>query len=186
MRKLNIFLVAGMMVTFIIHAITASGTLLGSNAVNNKVIARASAGFAAAHMVVGTVLTIRTLKSLKSAARDGRKVSYFKENKLFWTRRISGFAIIIPLVMHLFIFTSPSGNTDAYRLNVFTTGRMISQILLVITLAVHIITNVKPVLITFGIKRLKPYSTDIILVISVLLLIFAVAFLVYYIRWRSF
>ena len=91
--------------------------------------------------------------------------------------------IIIPLIMHLFIFSA--SNEGAYRLQAFTLGRMISQILLVATLALHILTNIKPALISLGIKSEKALGADVLLVLAVLLLLFAVAFLIYYLRWMA-
>ena len=178
MRKLNMFLVIGMIVTFLAHAIMGSVQLFGADANTLKGIAWTSVALIVAHMIVTTILTVETLH-----ARRKSGAGYFKNNLLFWTRRISGFTIIIPLLMHLVIFRA--SNADAYRLQVFTTGKLISQILLVAAIALHVITNIKPVLISFGIRGLKSYFTDILFILSILLLFFAAAFAVYYLRWMT-
>jgi hypothetical protein len=54
---------------------------------------------------------------------------------------------------------------------------------MVISIAVHVITNVKPSLISLGIRSLREYAVDILLVMSLLLLIAGAAFVVYYLRW---
>ena len=71
------------------------------------------------------------------------------------------------------------------RLEVFNTGRLISQLLMVAALGVHIITNIRPMFISLGIKGIKKYVVDILVVLSVLLLVFAVAFVVYFARWAA-
>lgn len=178
MRKLNMFLVIGMLITFLAHAIMGSLRLFGADANALKVVAWISVAFITAHVIVTTILTIQTLHARKMSG-----AGYFKENKLFWVRRISGFAIVIPLIMHLVIFRS--SNADAYRLQVFTTGRMISQILLVAAIALHVLTNIRPTGIAFGIRGLKKYSTDILFVLTIILLVLMAAFVVYYLRWMA-
>ena len=170
--------VIGMFATFLLHAVMGSVRLLGGNADSMKAVARICIVFVFVHVVLTGVMTVRTLIACK---RSG--TGYFRQNKLFWARRISGLAILIPLVMHLFIFTNASA--DNVRLGVFTTGRMISQVLLVLTIALHIITNAKPALITLGIRNLRKFTFDILFIISVLMLFFAAAFVVYYFRWMA-
>ena len=178
MRKCNMFLVAGMLVTFLLHGIMGALQLAGADADAQKTVGWISVGFICAHVVVTTVLTVQTLR-----ARRRSGAGYFRDNLLFWVRRISGFTILIPLAMHLFIFRA--GNADAYRLQVFTTGRLISQILLVATLALHILTNIRPAMIAFGVKGHKAIAMDLLFVVAVLLLLFAAAFAVYYLRWAA-
>ena len=176
MRKANMAAVAGMLVTFLLHGIFGSIRLLGGSADTLKIVARVCVGFVMVHVILTGIMTAQTLIAWRKSG-----TGYFRQNKLFWARRISGFAIIIPLIMHIVIF-SPS-NKDVIRLSVFTTGRLISQVLLVLSIALHVITNVKPALITLGIRNLKKFAFDILFVLSVLMLFFAIAFLIYYLRW---
>ena len=69
-------------------------------------------------------------------------------------------------------------------MNYFGTLQLAAQILMVLSVAVHVITNVNPLLISFGLKRLKEYAVDILIVISVILLFTGVSFVIYYIRWN--
>ena len=178
MRRLNLFLVIGIFVTFLGHAIGGALRLTGAENEPASWLARACVFFVCLHMIVTTILTVRTLR-----ARRLSGAGYFKENRIFWIRRISGFAVLIPLVMHLLIFTPGSG--DAYRLAVFTTGRLISQILLVLTVALHALSNIRPLLISLGVRDTKSFRTDLLLVLSVLLLLFGAAFFIYYLRWMA-
>jgi hypothetical protein len=86
------------------------------------------------------------------------------------------------LIAHILIFRG-STQGGAYRLNLFAGPQLVSQILMVISIAVHVITNVKPSLISLGIRSLKDYAVDILVVLSILLLIAGAAFVVYYLRW---
>ena len=66
----------------------------------------------------------------------------------------------------------------------FTDCKLATQLLLIAAIAVHVITNVKPMLISFGVLSLKKHVGDILFVLSVLLLFMAAAFIVYYLRWN--
>lgn len=180
MRRLNLILVAGMLVSFLVHAIIGSMQLMGaqSNLRALMIAADFLVAFMAAHVVVSIIFSIRTLKAIKKSGAH-----YFKDNLLFWARRISGLTIIIPMIMHLVIFHS--SNESAYRLSAFTAGRMISQILLVASIALHVLINVKPALMGFGVKGHRKFAGDIIFVLTILLFVFAVSFLVYFLRWAA-
>ncbi len=179
MRKLNMFLVAAILVTFLAHAITGSLQLAGATSDTPEWIAWVCVAFISAHVVVTTILTVQSLYARKRAG-----AGYFKDNLLFWIRRISGFVILIPLVMHMTIFSA--SNAYVYRLQAFTTGRLISQILLVAAIALHVITNIRPMMISFGVKGHRAYAFDIIFIMTVLLLLFAISFAIYYVRWAAF
>ena len=143
------------------------------------VLARALVVLMALHMAIGIKLTADTVIACRKSG-----VSYYKENKLFWARRISGFAIFVFMILHLAVFMGKTGGN--VRLKYFGVFELLGQILLVISVAVHVITNVKPMMISFGIKSLKEYSIDILVVLSVLMLFAGAAFLIYYLRWNYF
>ncbi len=176
MRRLNMFLVIGILLTFLAHSIMGAMVLIGAKADALKPLARVCVALIGAHALISGILTYRTLH-----ARRLSGAGYFKDNLMFWTRRLTGLTILIPLIMHLFIFHA--SNAEAYRLTAFTTGRMISQILLVATLGVHILTNVRPVMISLGVRTGRGVRADILFVLSVVLLLLAIAFFIYYLRW---
>ncbi len=180
MRKWNTLISLLVILLFVFHAVFGgfqlAGIMEGGSALM-QVTAWLMLGLIILHALIGCVLTGQTLKAVRKSG-----VSYFKENKLFWARRISGFAILLFILFHVLIFIGR--NEGAFRLNYFGTAQLISQILLVITVAVHVITNVKPVLIAAGIPGLKKYAVDILLVLAILLLLSGAAFVIYYLRWR--
>lgn len=99
-----------------------------------------------------------------------------------WARRLSGILIMALVFFHMTAFGYTSGGV--FRLVPFDVFRLITQILFLLSVAVHIITNVKPVLITFGVKRLRPKAGDILFFVSVAMLFMAAGFIIYYIRWQ--
>ena len=178
MRKCNAVLTAAILVLFLIHAILGGFQLFGVGGTAVKGVAWAALALIVAHTAIGIKFTADTLRVWKKTG-----VSYFRENRLFWARRISGFAIMLLLAFHLTAFGDSSGN--AYRLKWFDGSKLAAQLLLVAALALHVITNVKPMLISFGVRSLKPRTGDILFVLSVLLLFFAGAFIAYYLRWNA-
>lgn len=177
MRKWNAVLTGLIVVLFLLHAVFGGFQMLGIGNTALKVTAWVTVGLIAVHTLIGIKLTWDTLRVQKKTG-----AAYFKENKLFWARRVSGFTVMALMAFHLTAF----GYTQdgAYRLQWFTMGKLAVQILLVLAIAVHVISNVKPVLISFGISSLKQLAADIILCFSILLLFMAVAFFVYYLRWN--
>ena len=182
MRKQNAVISMVILVLFLFHAIVGAfqltGVIPGGKALM-KIAAWVMAGLIAVHFVIGVKLTVDTVKAQKKAG-----TAYFKENKLFWTRRVSGFAIMIFIVFHVLIFLG--SNNGAYRLNLFEGVQLISQILLVMSAAVHVVTNIKPLMIALGVKSYRAFLTDVLFVVSVLLFFMGFAFVVYYLRWNVF
>lgn len=179
MRRINTFLTIGIILSFLFHAIAGSIRLFGADAGSPIIAAWVCMVFVVLHVIVTTILTVKTLIAIKKSGK-----SYFRDNLLFWTRRISGFALLIPLVMHMLIF-SGTGD-DSYRLVFFHSGRLIAQILLIAALALHILTNLHPLLLGLGVKQHKMFSVDMLFVISVLLIFCCGAFCVYYLRWMAY
>ena len=178
MRKFNAILTAAILVLFLVHAILGGFQLLGVGSTAVKAVAWVDAVLILIHTAIGVKLTVDTLKVQKQTG-----VGYFRHNLLFWARRISGIAVMVLLFFHLTAFGSASG--AAYRLQWFDTAKLITQLLLVLALALHIISNVRPMLISFGIRSLRERVGDILFILSVLLLFMAVAFIVYFLRWNT-
>ncbi len=179
MRRINMFLVLGMLVCFIAHGVMGAMKLMGADTTALKAAAWAGVVFIVLHVVLTSIMTIRTLYAVK---RSG--AGYFRNNLLFWARRISGFAILIPLAVHLTVFHS--GNNAAFRLQSFDTPVLILHILLILAIAFHVFTNIKPMLISMGVRDRKAFSADILFALSVIMLVFTAAFSVYYARWASY
>ena len=180
MRKWNAVLSAAIIILFIAHGVIGAFQLAGlypGGARILKMLARALFTLIAIHGVIGIKLTVDTLRIQKKAG-----VSYFRENKLFWARRISGFAIFFMIFYHVLLFTGHDTNGHV-RLNPFEMPQLILHLLLVLTIALHIISNVRPVLIAFGIRSLKAFAADLIIIFAILLVFMGAMFVVYYFRW---
>ena len=177
MRKYNAILTAVILLLFLVHAVAGAFQLIGWGPTAFKAAARVALVLCAVHAAVGVKLTADTLRVWKKTG-----VGYFRENRLFWARRVSGLAVMVLLCFHFAAFGDTS--RAVYRLQYFGGAKLAGQMLLVAALAVHVLSNVKPMLISFGIRALRPRAGDILLVLSVLLLVFAAAFAVYYLRWN--
>lgn len=177
MRKWNGILTAVILVLFLVHAVLGSFQLFGVGDTALKTIARADFVLIMIHAAIGIKYTVDTLRAQKKAG-----VSYWRQNKWFWVRRISGFVIMILLLFHITAFGYTS--TGGYRLRWFGPFRMTAQILLVLAIAVHVLSNLRPMLISFGIRNLKQWIGDLFVILSVLLLLMTAAFIIYYLRWN--
>ena len=179
MRKWNAVLTAAILVLFLVHAILGGFQLMGVGSTAVKAAARACLALIAAHIALSAKLTADTLRVWK---RTG--VSYLRENALFWARRLSGLAVMVLLAFHLTAFGDRGG--ALYRLAWFDTAKLVAQLLLAASLTLHILANVRPLLIAFGVRGLRERVGDILVVLSAVMLFLAAAFIVYYIRWNAF
>lgn len=166
---------------FLIHGIAGGFQLMGVIPGGSGILsifAYILMAVIAVHMVISTVLTVKTLSAMK---RSG--ASYGKENLLFWVRRISGLAVMIFVFFHLAIFNV--SNEGVYRLARFDAFRLATQILMIVSLVLHLFTNIKPLWIGMGFKSgFKEYLKDIFFVLSLILLFTGIAFIIYFIRWN--
>ena len=180
MRKLNAVISGLILALFLVHGIAGGFQLMGwipGGSRILKVLARAMVTLICVHSVIGIKLTADTLRlQRKSGAAYGR------ENRLFWIRRISGFAVFWFIFLHMAVFLGKDGGM--VRLSYFGTVELVSHLLLAAALLVHLITNIRPLLIAFGIAGGRNYLKDILFVLSVVLLFTAAAFVVYYLRWN--
>lgn len=182
MRKWNALLTAGILVLFLIHAVMGGFQLAGILPGGNPVMHVLSWGMMALiflHTLIGIVLTAQSLTALRKSGAP-----YFKENHLFWTRRISGFAVMFLILTHVLIFVGNREN-GAYRLNAFGAVQLASQIMLAAALAVHVLTNIKPLMLALGAKGYREFVTDLLLILSVILLLSGAAFVIYFVRWQA-
>ena len=177
MRRFNAILTAAIMLLFLLHAVFGAFQLFGVGGTALKTLAWIDLGLIAVHVIIGVKLTADTLRVWKKTGAP-----YLRENLRFWAARLSGLAIMVFLAFHLTAFNA--NLAGVYRLRWFTAGRLAAQLLLAASIAVHVITNVKPMLLSFGIRSLKPWTAQILFVLSVLLLVMAAAFVVYYLRWN--
>lgn len=181
MRKINAIVTVAIIILFLIHLVWGALQLLGMTGGGNAVFGKLAGlmmGLIVVHIAIGVKLTVDTMDACQKSG-----VSYWKENRLFWIRRISGFALMIFLFFHIAIF-SGIDTAVGVRLQYFGVGRLATQILMVVSLMVHLLTNISPLRIAIGIKDSGNVRTDVLLVLSILLLLAGVAFVVYFIRWQ--
>lgn len=171
MRKINAVLSVLILILFLAHAIIGSFELIGAIGVVMKQISRAALVLVVFHVVIGIKFTVDSIIAMKKAG-----VGYFSANKMFWARRISGFAVMFLLAFHFTAFGIGNRVIPA-----ISAVQLITQILLVAAVATHVITNVKPVLISFGIKGLKRRAPEIIIAVSAVIIFAVAALIIFYV-----
>ena len=177
MRKANAVITARILILFILHGVLGAFQMVGAGGTAHKVLARAAFTLIIIHTLIGVKYTVDSLRAIRKSG-----VSYPGENKLFWARRISGAGVMVLLGFHFGAFTQRLDG--ALRLAHFDGSKLAVSLLLVVMIAFHVIINVKPMLISFGIRGLKEKVFDILFVLSILLLFMAVGFVIYYLRWN--
>ena len=180
-RKINAWISICLLVIFIIHGISGGFVLMGMSGGGNPVLIALTmimVVLVVIHAVIGVQLTIGTIRRIR---RSG--TVYMRGNRLFWARRISGLAIMIFLIFHLALFAASS--SGVYRLKVFDGAQLIFGLLLAVSVAVHVLTNIKPVAISVGASGVKVYIKDILFVLALVMVFCAAAFIVYFIRWNT-
>ncbi len=180
MRKFNAVLSMTIFALFLFHVIVGSFTLFGFTEGGSAVMQIVTWVMLLAvcvHAVIGIKLTIDTLTAIRKSGAN-----YFKENKLFWVRRISGFAVMLFIISHIIIFMGHNG-ADGYRLNLFDVPQLILSVLLVLTLVLHIVTNIRPLMTALGARSGMALIGDIAFVLSVVLFAAGIAFVVYFVSW---
>lgn len=180
MRRSNAILGIVISALFLLHIIIGSLQLAELIPGGNAVMQAGSWLLIAAviaHTVIGIKLTFDTLTAIKKSG-----AGYFRENKLFWIRRISGFAVMLFIAAHIILFMG-HGSGGAFRLNLFDLPQLMMSILLVLSVMLHIVTNIRPLMIAFGARGAKDFIADMAVILSVLLLASGIAFVVYFVRW---
>lgn len=177
MRKWNAVLSLSALVLLLIHGVLESFLLMGSDSVPPKWLPLLAVALLIVHVVVGLKYTIDSLRIWHKTG-----AGYFQENKLFWTRRISGFVILALVFFHFGAFGSVVDGK--YQILVFTGAKLTAHLLLVAAMALHIITNIRPLMVSLGVRGGRSRLGSVLFLLSVLLLFMAAAFIVYYLRWN--
>ena len=178
LRMVNVVLSVAMLALFAVHGIGNGLQLMGPGLVQAKVIALVLVTVTLVHTVIGVVLTVVTLRSQREAG-----VSYFRENKRFWAVRISGLAIVVFILLHMVIFWQ--SGTGMPRLTPFEGFQLVVSILFVASIAVHVRANMQPLMISLGIASPRGRAVDAAVVLAIILVFTAVAFVDYYLRWLA-
>ncbi len=180
MRRVNAYLALSILLLLVIHAVTGAFKLVGmTSAVSTalKTLSYLMAALLFVHALIGIKLIADTERTRRKS-----KAGYYRQNAVFHIRRISGLAILLLAVYHAILFLGRQGTY--YRLNDFGGIQLAASILLVIALIIHIATNIRPLMIALGTTHARRFLIDVLIVMSVLMLVCAVAFIVYYLRWN--
>lgn len=180
MRRANAIITAALLMLFLLHGIWGGMVLFGMVKGGSGIfsfISWAMISLAACHVVISAKMTVDTLRAQKKAG-----VSYPGANRLFWVRRISGTAVFAFMILHVLIFNGRTVN-GVYLLSFFGPVELATQILLVLSLLLHLLTNITPLRIAFGLSDRGGLKTDILLILAVILLFTGAGFVVYFIRW---
>lgn len=177
LRIINGVLAVAVLVMFVIHGIFGALNMMDIAPIIVKMLSHTMLVLIGVHALISIVLTVQ---AVRAAAKT--HAPYLRRNYSFWARRLSGALILILVFFHMTAFGRVEGGV--FKLYPFDINRLIVQLLFLLGIAVHIITNVKPALITFGIKKLKPKSGGMLFFISVALLFMAAGFIIYFIRWQ--
>ena len=179
MRKLNTILSVLLLFICLLHGLMGSFMLLGISSGAGKFLAWIGVGILAVHTVLGLLLTAQTFR----ASRSGGKL-YGKQNALFWARRHQGRrCYLLMLFFHIGVFGRVQDGV--YILFPFTTVRLLTQLLLVASVFVHLLLNLRPLLVSLGIVRDKEQRGDLYLILSILVLFAAGSIILYYIGWNN-
>lgn len=179
MRKINAILGPALIVLLLIHIISGAFQLFGvipGGMIIRTVLSYILLALTGIHAVIGVILTVQTLRCCR---QEGK--TCFKNNQRFWLSRISGFAMLLLIVYHVLVFTGESG--AYFRLQAFGPLQLAAHVLLAAALFLHLATNIRPLYIALGIES-RTFVKDTMVVLAIVILVCAAAFVVYYLRWN--
>ncbi len=180
MRKCNALISVSILLLFLVHAICGAYQLAGLMHGGIKLLKYLTwimIALIVIHVIIGAKLTIDTIRACRKSG-----VFYWRENILFLIRRISGFTLIIMISYHIFLFMGENG--EYLRLHLFEGRQLVGSIIFLVTLAIHLLSNIRPLLIGIGRTGIREYLWDIILILTVVMMAAAAGFVIYYFRWN--
>lgn len=178
MRRWNRRIAKLSMVLMLLHGLLGSYMLLDISTISLKMPARLLFGLVGIHAVLSILLTVEAVRA-GSLSRHW----YPGLNAGFWIKRITGAAILILMAFHIHMYSATVNGQVI--LKEFTLLRMISQLLFVLAIFIHVFVSIRPMLIKQGILKYRERTGDAYLVLSVFLLVFVMAIVAYYIRWKQ-
>ena len=178
MRKWNTILSLAALVLLLLHGVLESFHLIGTGGQITKLLPRAALTLLLLHAALGVKYTADSLLVWKKTG-----AGYFRENRLFLARRISGFLILVLLFFHVGAFGEVVDGV--FHLHPFTGIKLAHHLLLAAALAVHVLTNLRPLLLSLGVNGRRRWVGDLLFVLTVLLLFMAAAFVIYFLHWNA-
>lgn len=176
LRAANAVVSALMMALFLLHGVGNAFQMMGVGTPLSKALSHTLVVLCVMHAVIGIVLTVDTVRAQREAG-----TSYPMLNKRFWIVRASGLAIAVLMVAHVAIFLKPAG--DVVRLSFFGMHQLVLSLLLVLALAIHVLANMEPLMVSLGIPLPGARAADLVLALAIMLVLMGVGFVIYYLRW---
>ena len=90
--------------------------------------------------------------------------------------------MLLFILVHLLIFYVK--DSPKFVLHDFGVQQLTVSILLVACLVVHLVFGIRQLLISLGIRSFSEILADVLFVVSVVLLLSAIGFLIYFYRWN--
>ena len=187
-RKANAIVSAVMLLLFMLHGVGNAFEIIGVGTPTSKAIAYGALLLATVHAVAGVALSVSDIASARHTGEAGqakqraKQSHYVWRNARYWAVRVSGLSIAVLIGFHMLTFLQ-LGGTGAYRVREFDVPQLVQSLLLVVALAIHILANARPLMVSLGVPVPHARALDMILVVAALLVLMAVAFVVYYLRW---
>ena len=88
------------------------------------------------------------------------------------------------LLLSLHITSYTTSVNGKFFLQEFTTGKMAAQILLILSIFIHLMVSIRSMLIAKGTIKFKERTVDWMLVLSIMMIFFMIAVIAYYIQWQ--
>lgn len=177
MRKWNSRLARLIIVLLLLHASIGAFALTGISIVYNNILAYLLAAAVILHAVLSMAATV---PAFKSRMRGGRW--HMRENSTFWIKRATGVAILLMMFYHFGVYTETVDGE--FILREFTAFRLATQIVFILVIFIHIFAGIKGMLIAGGNVKYRERMWDWILVLSIFMLFFCAAVVIYFITWR--
>lgn len=168
LRRINAVLSALLLLMFIAHGI--AGVLLMGGMLETPVkgLDHALEALCWVHIAIGVYLSVQSLRAIRKSG-----ASYPAQNKRFWAVRISGIAIGVCMLMHMIGFNHFHAGEG------FGPAMLAINLALVVAIAVHVVCNVRPQLMSLGItlKEASPLQFALIGLLALMLVAFVLFFL---------
>ena len=176
MRKINAYIAGALIIALVLHGLSASYLLVGIGRSGLPLLAVLSLVLLAVRAVLSCILTGRSLVLMKK----GGGPYYVWQNRLFWLRRLSGLLILALIWFHFSLFGQRDG--DTYVIAEFTGGKLLFHLVFAAAVAVHVLSNIRPLAVTLGWRRVTERTRDIVFVLSVFFLAMVLMAVIYYVR----
>lgn len=170
MQKFHPILAWLILLLLIVHLVMGSVTLLTPVFLINKPFVTVFFAMVCLHAVISLAKMLR-----KGRARN--RFSYLKENGTYWLRVLSGLAILVLALIHttLWVVHTPFG----VIMREFGWSSLLLQMLFVATLTMHILLNIRPLLLDSAIDptgRAKRWMSGITVILAALAAVAAICY----------